>query len=164
VDVCSQFYDDIPESLVIDLYSQLKWCVNQDNEQLAKSGTNCLENFVIGCGQRFTPDIWQRTCTCILEVFRSTIPEMLLTWRPDAEQSGMAIINETVMLDRTDSSFDYAAVESASSQQHRLARVSSIASVNSNLLDHQEPNLNHRRSSSSLSERTSITLNKKQVH
>ncbi|CAF1187165.1 unnamed protein product [Adineta steineri] len=156
VDVCSQFYDDIPESLVIDLYSQLKWCVNQDNEQLAKSGTNCLENFVIGCGQRFTPDIWQRTCTCILEVFRSTVPEMLLTWRPDAEQSGMAIINETVMLDRTDSSFDYAAVESASSQQHRLARVSSIASVNSNLLDHQEPNLNHRRSSSSLSERTKL--------
>jgi brefeldin A-inhibited guanine nucleotide-exchange protein len=95
VDVCSQFYDDIPESLVDDLYCQLKWCVNQgtisifrknikflieficiDNEQLAKSGTNCLENFVIACGQRFTPNIWERTCTCILEVFRSTLPEM----------------------------------------------------------------------------------------
>ena len=94
VDVFTQFYEDIPESLVDDLYSQLKWCVNQgkntgkeedhrqlmeiflDNEQLAKSGTNCLENFVIACGQRFTPHIWERTCACILQVFRSTLPEM----------------------------------------------------------------------------------------
>jgi brefeldin A-inhibited guanine nucleotide-exchange protein len=47
-----------------------------DNEQLAKSGMNCLENFVIACGQRFTPTIWERTCTCILQVFRLTLPEM----------------------------------------------------------------------------------------
>jgi brefeldin A-inhibited guanine nucleotide-exchange protein len=46
-----------------------------DNEILAKSGTNCLENFVIACGQRFTPHIWERTCACILEIFRSTLPE-----------------------------------------------------------------------------------------
>ena len=48
-----------------------------DNEILAKSGTNCLENFVISCGQRFTPRVWERTCACILEIFRSTLPE---TW------------------------------------------------------------------------------------
>ncbi len=47
-----------------------------DNEQLAKSGTNCLENFVIACGQRFTPNIWDKTCACVLKVFRSTLPEM----------------------------------------------------------------------------------------
>ncbi len=47
-----------------------------DNEQLAKSGTNCLENFVIACGQRFTPNIWDKTCACVLQVFRSTLPEM----------------------------------------------------------------------------------------
>ena len=46
-----------------------------DNEQLAKSGMNCLENFVIACGQRFTDKIWERTCICILQVFRSTLPE-----------------------------------------------------------------------------------------
>ena len=91
VDVFTQFYETIPESLVDDLYCQLRWCVNQgkrtqeriivwrkcslDNEQLAKSGTNCLENLVIACGQWFTPTIWERTCTCILQVFRSTLPE-----------------------------------------------------------------------------------------
>lgn len=46
-----------------------------DNEILAKSGTNCLENFVIACGAKFSPHIWERTCACILEVFRSTLPE-----------------------------------------------------------------------------------------
>jgi len=31
VDVFTQFYDQIPESLVDNLYCQLKWCVNQGN-------------------------------------------------------------------------------------------------------------------------------------
>ena len=44
------------------------------------------------------------------------------------------------MLDRTDSSFDYAAVESASSQHNRMARAGSVASVNSGTSDHQESN------------------------
>ncbi len=46
-----------------------------DNEILAKSGINCFENFVISCGQRFSPHVWERTCACILEIFRSTLPE-----------------------------------------------------------------------------------------
>ena len=92
VDVFTQFYKLIPESLVDDLYTQLKWCVDQgteictpsssshgalslDNEQLAKSGTNCLEHFVIACGQDFTDHIWNRTCACILEIYRATVPE-----------------------------------------------------------------------------------------
>ena len=55
------------------------------------------------------------------------------------------------MLDRTDSSFDYAAVESASSQQNRLARVS-ISSAQS---DQTEINLHSRASMSSPTDRTS---------
>ena len=31
VDVFTQFYDEISEPLVNDLYCQLKWCVNQGN-------------------------------------------------------------------------------------------------------------------------------------
>ncbi|CAF1321481.1 unnamed protein product [Adineta steineri] len=153
VDVFTQFYDEISEPLVNDLYLQLKWCVNQDNEILAKSGTNCLENFVISCGQRFTPLIWERTCACILEIFRSTLPESLMTWRPDAESTGMTTINETSLLDRTDSSFDYAAVESAANQHHRMARAGSVASVNSGTSDHQELNSNNRLSHANSTER-----------
>ncbi|CAF1001245.1 unnamed protein product, partial [Didymodactylos carnosus] len=155
VDVFTQFFDDMADSLVEDLYSQLKWCVNQDNEQLAKSGINCLENFVIACGQRFTPQIWERTCACILEIFRSTLPEALMTWRPDTDSSTMTTIIETSMLDRTYSSFDHAAVESASSQHNRLKHGGSVASLNSSTsTEGGEQELRQRYSSSGSSERT----------
>ncbi|CAF3269094.1 unnamed protein product [Rotaria socialis] len=146
VDVFTQYYDVIPESVVKDLYAQLKWCINQNNEQLARSGTNCLENFVIACGQHFTPKIWEKLCTCILGVFHSTLPQTLLTWRPDSESSGMLTISESAILDRTDSSFDQSIVESAASQHHRMTRAGSSSSVNSATSDQQEPHFNNRHS------------------
>ncbi|CAF4312114.1 unnamed protein product, partial [Rotaria sp. Silwood2] len=155
VDVFTQFYDEIPEALVDDLYCQLKWCVNQDNEILAKSGTNCFENFVITCGQRFTPHIWERTCACILEIFRSTLPEILMIWRPDVESSGISAHKETTVPERTDSSFDYAAVESASSQHNRMALAGSAISVNSSTSDQQESILSNRLSPTNSIERLS---------
>lgn len=45
-----------------------------DNEQLARSGTNCLENVVILNGEKFTLEIWDKTCTCMLDIFKTTIP------------------------------------------------------------------------------------------
>ncbi|CAF4740200.1 unnamed protein product, partial [Rotaria sp. Silwood1] len=154
VDVFTQFYNEIPETLVDNLYCQLKWCVNQDNEILAKSGTNCLENFVIACGQRFTPHVWERTCACILEIFRSTLPETLMTWRPDIESSGISTHNETTLLDRTDSSFDYAAVESASSQHNRMVLAGTTINVNSSTSDQQESILSNRLSPTNSIERS----------
>ncbi|CAF4959809.1 unnamed protein product, partial [Rotaria sp. Silwood1] len=109
-----------------------------------KSGTNCLENFVIACGQHFTQNIWEKFCTCILEVFHSTLPEMLLTWRPESDSSAMLTIDEKTMLDRTDSSFDHTAVESPSSQHHRMTRANSSSSVNSGTSEQSEVNLNNR--------------------
>ena len=59
------------------------------------------------------------------------------------------------MLDRTNSSFDYAAVESASSQHQRMVRAGSLASVSSNASDQQEFNSNTRQAPGSPTERTS---------
>ncbi|KAK2501961.1 hypothetical protein MC885_012505 [Smutsia gigantea] len=53
---------------------QSEWCVKQDNEQLARSGTNCLENLVISNGEKFSPDVWDETCNCMLDIFKTTIP------------------------------------------------------------------------------------------
>lgn len=47
-----------------------------DNEQLARSGTNCLENVVILNGEKFTPETWDKTCNCMLDIFKTTIPHM----------------------------------------------------------------------------------------
>ncbi|XP_041360036.1 brefeldin A-inhibited guanine nucleotide-exchange protein 1-like isoform X2 [Gigantopelta aegis] len=83
IDVFTQYYDVLHEILLSDLYQMLHWCVQQDNEQLARSGTNCLENLVISNGIKFSSDVWQNTCCCMLDIFKSTIPHTLLTWCPD---------------------------------------------------------------------------------
>ncbi|CAN9515925.1 unnamed protein product [Ophioblennius macclurei] len=81
-DVFTQFYEPLSEILLADIFTQLQWCVRQDNEQLARSGTNCLENLVILNGEKFSPDVWNITCSCMLEIFQNTSPHVLLTWRP----------------------------------------------------------------------------------
>ena len=54
-----------------------------DNEQLARSGTNCLENLVISNGMKFSDSVWNKTCACMLAIFQTTIPSNLLSWRPE---------------------------------------------------------------------------------
>lgn len=83
VDVFTQYYDVLSFILLDDLFEQLKWCVQQDNEQLARSGTNCLENLVISNGTKFSDDVWNQTCQCMLDIFETTIPRSLLTWKPE---------------------------------------------------------------------------------
>ncbi|PAA89773.1 hypothetical protein BOX15_Mlig000993g4 [Macrostomum lignano] len=82
VDVFTQYYDTLCPILLNELYAQLKWCVQQDNEQLARAGTNCFENFVISNGTNFSPEIWQVTCNSLKEIFERTVPSRLLTWSP----------------------------------------------------------------------------------
>uniref|UniRef100_A0A8D0CTB1 ARF guanine nucleotide exchange factor 2 n=1 Tax=Sander lucioperca TaxID=283035 RepID=A0A8D0CTB1_SANLU len=85
-DVFTQFYEPLSEVLLVDIFTQLQWCVRQDNEQLARSGTNCLENLVILNGEKFSPDVWNITCSCMLEIFQNTSPHALLTWRPAGQE------------------------------------------------------------------------------
>ncbi|EAA14874.4 AGAP008906-PA, partial [Anopheles gambiae str. PEST] len=83
IDVFTQYFDVLGPMLLADLYCQLHWCVQQNNEQLARSGTNCLENLVISNGLKFSEDTWSKTCQCMLDIFNSTLPNELLTWKPD---------------------------------------------------------------------------------
>uniref|UniRef100_A0A671MIR8 Brefeldin A-inhibited guanine nucleotide-exchange protein 1-like n=1 Tax=Sinocyclocheilus anshuiensis TaxID=1608454 RepID=A0A671MIR8_9TELE len=81
-DVFTQYFESLSDVLLDDILTQLYWCVQQDNEQLARSGTNCLENVVILNGEKFNAETWDKTCNCMLDIFKTTIPHMLLTWRP----------------------------------------------------------------------------------
>lgn len=83
IDVFTQYFDVLGPLLLKDLYSQLQWCVQQNNEQLARSGTNCLENLVISNGTKFDMDTWELTTICILDIFRQTLPHELMLWKPD---------------------------------------------------------------------------------
>ncbi|XP_058498223.1 brefeldin A-inhibited guanine nucleotide-exchange protein 2 [Solea solea] len=89
-DVFTQFYEPLSEILLVDIFTQLQWCVRQDNEQLARSGTNCLENLVILNGEKFSPEVWNITCSCMLEIFQNTSPHALLTWRPAGQDEETA--------------------------------------------------------------------------
>uniref|UniRef100_A0A1A7YHM9 ADP-ribosylation factor guanine nucleotide-exchange factor 2 (Brefeldin A-inhibited) n=2 Tax=Iconisemion striatum TaxID=60296 RepID=A0A1A7YHM9_9TELE len=89
-DVFTQFYEPLSEILLEDIFTQLQWCVKQDNEQLARSGTNCLENLVILNGEKFSPEVWNVTCSCMLEIFQNTSPHVLLTWRPAGQDEDAA--------------------------------------------------------------------------
>ncbi|KAL1483633.1 hypothetical protein MTO96_012520 [Rhipicephalus appendiculatus] len=87
VDVFTQYYDVLGNLLLDDLFVQLHWCVQQDNKQLARSGTNCLENLVISNGTKFNTETWDKTCQCMLDIFRTTLPATLLTWKPNKDGS-----------------------------------------------------------------------------
>uniref|UniRef100_A0A674C411 ARF guanine nucleotide exchange factor 2 n=1 Tax=Salmo trutta TaxID=8032 RepID=A0A674C411_SALTR len=89
-DVFTQFYEPLSEVLLADIFTQLQWCVIQDNEQLARSGTNCLENLVILNGEKFSPEVWNVTCSCMLDIFQTTSPHVLLTWRPAGQEEEAA--------------------------------------------------------------------------
>ena len=59
-----------------------------DNEQLARSGTNCLENFAVSVGRQFFPDTWDKVCYCARDIFLASVPHQLLTWKPDENMLG----------------------------------------------------------------------------
>ncbi|XP_065355614.1 brefeldin A-inhibited guanine nucleotide-exchange protein 2 [Calliphora vicina] len=85
IDVFTQYFDVLGHLLLEDLFAQLHWCVQQNNEQLARSGTNCLENLVISNGFKFNEATWDKTCQCILDIFNATLPGELLSWRPNPQ-------------------------------------------------------------------------------
>ncbi|XP_007578104.1 brefeldin A-inhibited guanine nucleotide-exchange protein 2 [Poecilia formosa] len=117
-DVFTQFYEPLSEILLQDIFTQLQWCVRQDNEQLARSGTNCLENLVILNGEKFSPEVWDVTCSCMLEIFQNTSPHALLTWRPAGqdEEAAEGKHFETDFDSQSQSSFDRALSERGHSQ------------------------------------------------
>ncbi|KAF7696058.1 brefeldin A-inhibited guanine nucleotide-exchange protein 2 isoform X2 [Silurus meridionalis] len=117
-DVFTQFYEPLSEVLLADVFAQLQWCVRQDNEQLARSGTNCLENLVIQNGEKFSGEVWDITCNCMLEIFKSTSPHVLLTWRPagQEEEVGDGKHMDVEMDSQSQSSFERTLSERGQSQ------------------------------------------------
>ncbi|XP_062920819.1 brefeldin A-inhibited guanine nucleotide-exchange protein 1 isoform X3 [Mobula hypostoma] len=93
-DVFTQYFEVLNDVLLDDIFAQLYWCVQQDNEQLARSGTNCLENVVILNGEKFLPETWDKTCNCMLDIFKTTIPHALLTWRPSQSEGDSPMQND----------------------------------------------------------------------
>ena len=43
---------------------------------------------MVSNGSQFSPEMWQRACRCIRDIFTSTVPSELLTWRPEIHSTG----------------------------------------------------------------------------
>ncbi|GFY62356.1 brefeldin A-inhibited guanine nucleotide-exchange protein 1 [Trichonephila inaurata madagascariensis] len=99
VDVFTKFYDVLGNLMLDNMYMYLKWCVKQDNEQLARSGTNCLENLVLSNGNKFSRERWDQTCRCIVEIFNLTLPVMLLSWKPSMKEKSDSITSDSFRLE-----------------------------------------------------------------
>lgn len=67
-----------------------------DNEQLARSGTNCLENLAVSVGRQFFPDTWDSICQCVRSIYQATVPHELLTWRPGDTPLGHSVSTMSV--------------------------------------------------------------------
>lgn len=111
-------------SLHLSPLSAMLFCF-PDNEQLARSGTNCLENLVVSNGSQFSSDMWQRACRCIRDIFTSTVPSELLTWRPEVHTMGLPTPESTPTHSPTLSpsqghSFDNVSCETRAGVQRKL--------------------------------------------
>jgi Sec7-like guanine-nucleotide exchange factor len=82
MDVFVQFYEVLTPVLLDNMLAQLVWCVDQNNEQLARSCANCLENFVLLAGVQFLSDVWEKVCECLRILHEKSVPLELLSWRP----------------------------------------------------------------------------------
>ncbi|CAK8690782.1 unnamed protein product [Clavelina lepadiformis] len=83
-DVFTQYYEALAPTLLPDVYNQLLWCVEKENEQLARSGVNCLENLILSNGSKFTLETWKLSCETMQNVFKQVSPHQLLLWKPQA--------------------------------------------------------------------------------
>uniref|UniRef100_A0A671NEJ9 Brefeldin A-inhibited guanine nucleotide-exchange protein 1-like n=1 Tax=Sinocyclocheilus anshuiensis TaxID=1608454 RepID=A0A671NEJ9_9TELE len=88
-DVFTQYFESLSDVLLDDILSQLYWCVQQDNEQLARSGTNCLENVVILNGEKFNAETWDKTCNLLIWCLQDSISQKSvdIQTRSDDQQS-----------------------------------------------------------------------------
>uniref|UniRef100_A0A8C4SGF7 ADP-ribosylation factor guanine nucleotide-exchange factor 2 (brefeldin A-inhibited) n=1 Tax=Erpetoichthys calabaricus TaxID=27687 RepID=A0A8C4SGF7_ERPCA len=77
-DVFTQFYEPLNEFLLADIFAQIQWCVKQDNEQLARSGINCLENLIIHNGNKFCPLVWDQTCMSVVPLIRLSFTRLTI--------------------------------------------------------------------------------------
>uniref|UniRef100_A0A3P8R8J4 SEC7 domain-containing protein n=1 Tax=Astatotilapia calliptera TaxID=8154 RepID=A0A3P8R8J4_ASTCA len=124
-DVFTQYFESLNGVLLDDILAQLYWCVQQDNEQLARSGTNCLENVVILNGEKFSPETWDKTCNCMLDIFKTTIPHYLclLCSQDSVSQKSLDIQS------RSDDQHSISSSDRAAMENRRQSQYSSASGV-----------------------------------
>ena len=90
VDVVTMYFDVLQDVLLKETFDLLKWCIHKSNEQLARTGTECLHIIVMSNGTKFTDASWQLACELITGLFDTTAPKELHNYAPEIEATPAA--------------------------------------------------------------------------
>jgi len=83
VDVVTMYFVVLQDVLLKETFDLLKWCIHKSNEQLARTGTECLHILVMSNGTKFSDESWQLACDLVTSLFDTTAPKELHNYRPD---------------------------------------------------------------------------------
>uniref|UniRef100_A0A1I7X1P6 DC_STAMP domain-containing protein n=1 Tax=Heterorhabditis bacteriophora TaxID=37862 RepID=A0A1I7X1P6_HETBA len=83
VDVFTQYFSQLSELILPAIYDQFTVCIQQQNEQLARSTVNCLETLILSNGERFNDVMWERTVDLFRRLFAATLPKSLVVLNRD---------------------------------------------------------------------------------
>ena len=83
VDVVSMHFGVLQEVLLPEVFTLLKWCINKDQEDLARTGTECLHILVMNNGGKFSEKSWELTTELLKDLFVSTTPKELMAFEAD---------------------------------------------------------------------------------
>lgn len=81
VDVFSEYFTLLAPIQLSNVYYQLFWCIQQENEQLTSSAINCLQNLIIGNGRDFDHLIWNETVDLIANIFEISTPNLYVIFK-----------------------------------------------------------------------------------
>ncbi len=71
-DVFNEFFPRLAPILLQDMLAQYKWCLRQDNDQLARSAVACIENLVVTNRPLLSPALEVALVQFLADVVRST--------------------------------------------------------------------------------------------
>eukprot|EP01134_Creolimax_fragrantissima_P004638 CFRG4638T1 len=78
-------YMDQLEPMIGSFYTTLRWCIDQDNEQIARSATQCLQVLVLSNGHLFNTNSWDSTANAINSLFEGSTPKGLVEFNPSLQ-------------------------------------------------------------------------------
>lgn len=75
IDVFTHYYTNLSH-LLPNIYEQIYGCVQNGNEQLAKSAINSVETLVLPNAYRFHDEQWEYTVEFFEKIFEASTPEL----------------------------------------------------------------------------------------
>ncbi|XP_050430571.1 brefeldin A-inhibited guanine nucleotide-exchange protein 1 isoform X2 [Adelges cooleyi] len=144
VDVFTQYFDILCPILLQDLYAQLQWCIQQENDQLARSSTYCLENLITSNGSKFDHTNWDCTCQTIVTMFDSMMPKRLQN-QDQSSNSNKSDISLTVkcairleLIQTVDNIVFFPSTSRKEDQEYLALAQNTMISQNTDILEQQQ--------------------------